>query len=274
MINVVCDPGTRYTKVAVTRSDTYAPILSVFPSQEADDLGLLANRVARQLKPGFFETVNLWMVGDGWVPKRTRCKSVLFGPALASVLPFQEEPVLVADCGGLRTRVLEIARGAVIRTLENERCTSGSGRFVETMSSALGIEPGQLDVCVASANVPCRVSSPCMVFAESEMISQVNAGSARADVLAGVVAHAVEKVASLVSRASPAGRVLLVGGGLARLQAFRDGLALSLPATRVVVPSCDPMFLNCLAGLEYVSKVPPSSSGVLNAASWSAGHGA
>lgn len=256
MIQVVCDPGSRYTKLAATRPERFAPVFLLAPSHEADDLGSLSKRVASMLRPGFFEPIELWIVGDGWVPKRTRARSVLLGTALAKAVAPMGESALVADCGGLRTRVFDVAAGALRRTLENERCTSGGGRFVETMSAALAVELEQIDSCIAKSSSPCRVSSPCMVFAESEMISQVNSGAPKEDVLAGVVAHAVEKVATLVAKADPAGRPLLLSGGLARLAAFRSGLSAALPSVPLVEVGGDPLYLNCVAGLAMVCQAP------------------
>lgn len=256
MIHVTCDPGSRYTKFAAARSERFEPHFAQFPSHQADDLAGLAKQVAQRLRPGLFEPVTLWIVGDGWVPRRARSKPVLMASALAQAVAGLGDGVLVADCGGLRTRVFETAGGLLKRTHENERCTSGGGRFVETMSAALGIGLDQVDACVAAAKAPCRVSSPCMVFAESEMISQVNAGVAREDVLAGVVAHAVEKVATLVGVAQPAGRPLVVTGGLGRLAAFCGGLSARLPGVEILVPPGDPLFFNCHASLAMVCEVP------------------
>jgi hypothetical protein len=258
MIEVVCDPGSRYTKFAAARPGDDAPVTLLLPSVEADDLARLARRAAAALSPGFFEKVRLHMAGDGSAPRRSGASPLLLGRALAHATSALGGPVLVADCGGLRTRVFEVAGGALQRTHENERCTAGGGRFVETMSGALHVGLEEIDACVARSASPCRVSSPCMVFAESEMISQVNGGVPREDVLAGVVAHAVEKVATLVERARPAGRPLVAVGGLARLAAFRDGLAAALPAVRVIASPVDPLFFNCLAGLALARGAPLS----------------
>lgn len=256
MIHVVCDPGSRYTKFAASRPDRFEPVCTMFPSHEAEDMDALAQGAAKALRPGLFEPVRLWIAGDGWVPKHTRFQPLLMGAAIAKVMADLGDSALVADCGGLRTRVFEVAGGQLKRTLENERCTSGGGRFVETMSAALGVELDQIDEAVARSSSPVRVSSPCMVFAESEMISQVNAGVPREDVLAGVVAHAVEKVATLVQQAGPSGRPMLVIGGLGRLAAFREGLAAALPGIRLVQPTGDPLFFNCMTALAVAAGAP------------------
>jgi activator of 2-hydroxyglutaryl-CoA dehydratase len=225
------------------------------------------------LRPALLEPVRVWRLGDSRPAGRSALGEAMarlgplgslapprplgLGPVLARALAAHGPELLVADCGALRTRVWSLGRGAAaVRVLQNERCTAGVGRFVETMGAALGVGLAHLDACAARAASPSRVSSPCTVFAESEVVSQVNAGLSREDVLAGVVAHAVEKVASLVGRAGPQGRPLLVCGGLARLAAFRTGLSAALPGVRLVEPPADPLLLQCLAGLALVTGRP------------------
>jgi hypothetical protein len=193
------------------------------------------------------------------------------GPVLARALGTLAPELLLADCGALRTRVIELSRGrAVVRSLENARCTAGAGRFVETMAAALRVSLTEVDARVAEAKDPCKVSSPCPVFAESEVVSQVNAGRAREDILSGVVAHAVEKLATLVERARPNGRPLLAIGGLARLDAFRSGLVAKLPGVEMLAAPVDAMLLPCLAGLAQVTEARPGSWPEIELLRWSA----
>lgn len=295
MIDVVCDAGSRYTKVAAARSGKVRTVVMVARSHEAVDLGALVRRAAEALSPAMLEPTRTWMLGDkdggeagvgaalvggalerlGPLAHKAPPRSLRTAPALARSAGALGDEVLLADCGALRTRVFEVVKGsAATRSWENERCTAGAGRFVETMAAALHVGPGQIDDVVGTAKDPCRVSSPCPVFAESEVVSQVNSGRAREDVLAGVVAHAVEKVATLVERARPEGRPLVVIGGLAKLKVFRDGLAAKLPGVRMLEPPADPMLLPCLAGLAQVQEAPAGSWPSYETLAWSAGDAA
>ncbi len=260
MVEVVCDAGSRYTKVAAGRAGGGAVVL-VAPSQQAVDLAALARRAAAALSPGLFEPVRVFHLGDvGVVPgaaSRSRLlparpQPLALGAALAHGLGVAE--ALVVHCGALRTRVFEVGAGVVAaRALENERCTAGAGRFVETMGTALGVDLAEVDAWAARAKTPVRVSSPCPVYAESEVVSQINAGLPREDVLAGVLAHAVEKVASLIERARPARRPVVPCGGLARFASFRAALGAAMPGTRFLDPPADPLLLPCLAALKQVT---------------------
>jgi activator of 2-hydroxyglutaryl-CoA dehydratase len=64
------------------------------------------------------------------------------------------------------------------------------------------------------------INSPCAVFAESEIISQVNAGKKSEDILSGVLRSIAARAATLVERSDASGRVALCGG-VAKLPAFR-----------------------------------------------------
>ncbi|MGC4118438.1 MAG: BadF/BadG/BcrA/BcrD ATPase family protein [Myxococcales bacterium] len=281
MIDVVCDAGSRYTKVVAARPGEKAVVL-VARSHEAVDLGALVKQTARALSPGVFEPTRVWMMGDqdaGSPPVlgaalerlgRAAQRPLRTASALARAAGSLGDEVLIADCGALRTRVFEVVKGsAATRSWENERCTSGAGRFIETMAAALHVEPEGIDGCATAAKDPCRVSSPCPVFAESEVVSQINAGRAREDVLAGVVAHAVEKVATLVERARPQGKKLAVVGGLAKLRVFRAGLAAKLSAVTLLDAPVDPMLVPCLAALSQVQDAPAGQWPVVERLPWS-----
>ncbi|MBI5544873.1 MAG: hypothetical protein HY901_13365, partial [Deltaproteobacteria bacterium] len=208
MIDVVCDAGSRYTKVAAACARLHGggrTVMLVARSQDAVDLGALVRAAAAALRPGLLEPTRVWMLGDRDAGE-AKSGAALWGGALerlvgplsrlASPRPLRTasalaraaarwgDEVLLADCGALRTRVFEVVQGsAATRSWENERCTAGAGRFVETMAAALHVELDQIDAVASAAKDPCRVSSPCPVFAESEVVNQVNSGRAREDVL-------------------------------------------------------------------------------------------
>ncbi len=117
------------------------------------------------------------------------------------------------DVGGLMTRAAAVGKnGEALEYVENERCAAGSGRFLETAAEALETpvsEIGRLSLTSAS---PLRLTSQCVVFAESELISHVNAGGEAADILAGLHRSVADRVATLVKKLGAKGPIALVGG--------------------------------------------------------------
>lgn len=117
----------------------------------------------------------------------------------------------IVDIGGQDTKVITVENGMPTSFLMNDKCSAGTGKFLEIMANRLGVDLGEL-MDMASKGEPLAISSMCTVFAESEVISHIGAGEKREDIAAGVVESVVNKVAGLCSRHSIKGDVILTGG--------------------------------------------------------------
>lgn len=117
----------------------------------------------------------------------------------------------VVDIGGQDTKVITVENGAAASFLMNDKCSAGTGKFLEIMANRLGVDLPEL-FSLAERGEPLAISSMCTVFAESEVISHIGAGERREDIAAGVVDSVVNKVAGLCARHTLKGEVLLTGG--------------------------------------------------------------
>jgi predicted CoA-substrate-specific enzyme activase len=127
--------------------------------------------------------------------------------------------------------------GELVRVVGNDKCAAGTGRFLESIARKLGLEPDELDAVAAGAEAPTPITSQCAVYAESEVISRVNQGAARADVLAGVCG-AVGRMAVTLGRrlGHVAGAPYTLTGGVARFAAVVSPVEAGLDARRWVFP--------------------------------------
>lgn len=117
----------------------------------------------------------------------------------------------IIDVGGQDTKVILVAGGAVQDFLMNDKCSAGTGKFLEVMANRLGITLGELfDMAQLGTVLP--ISSLCTVFAESEVINYIGEGKRREDIAAGVVDSVAAKVAQLSQRKRLSDRVILTGG--------------------------------------------------------------
>ena len=117
----------------------------------------------------------------------------------------------IIDVGGQDTKVILIDQGMIQDFLMNDKCSAGTGKFLEIMANRLGVTIAELfDLAEQGTVVP--ISSLCTVFAESEVISMIGEGRSREDIAAGVVNSVAEKVAQLARRKQLPGTVLLTGG--------------------------------------------------------------
>ncbi len=119
----------------------------------------------------------------------------------------------VIDAGGQKIRVFHIdEKGRVFDAVTNEKCASGTGRFLEVMAKALDLSLEQAGALSLEAEDPVSITSQCGVFAESEVITYVNEGRRRADILAGICRSVAGRISSLVRGIGLEEEVAFVGG--------------------------------------------------------------
>ena len=117
----------------------------------------------------------------------------------------------IIDVGGQDTKVILVSGGMVQDFLMNDKCSAGTGKFLEIMANRLGITLQELfDMAAAGTVLP--ISSLCTVFAESEVINYIGEGKNREDIAAGVVDSVAAKVAQLSQRKTLSDKVILTGG--------------------------------------------------------------
>lgn len=126
----------------------------------------------------------------------------------------------IIDIGGQDSKAIKIdpATGKVIEFVMNDKCAAGTGRFLEKAAVLLGLELHQLGEVALEANDPAAISSQCVVFAESEMISlrargeRHKDGAARANIAAGIHFATARRVKSLLGRVGTQPDLVFTGG--------------------------------------------------------------
>ena len=117
----------------------------------------------------------------------------------------------VIDIGGQDTKIVSIEGGVVKDFIMNDKCSAGTGRFLEVMANTLALSPDELYELAAQGG-DTSISSMCTVFAESEVISLIGRGEKKENIAFAVVDSIVKKVASQARRMSGGAFVGLTGG--------------------------------------------------------------
>lgn len=117
----------------------------------------------------------------------------------------------IIDVGGQDTKIITLNNGMVSDFLMNDKCSAGTGKFIEVMANRLGVTIDEL-FNLASKGNPISISSLCTVFAESEIISYIGEGRPRADIAAGIVDSVATKVSSLLNKHGNSEKIMLTGG--------------------------------------------------------------
>jgi predicted CoA-substrate-specific enzyme activase len=160
----------------------------------------------------------------------------------------------IIDIGGQDAKVIRVdASGDLVNFVMNDKCASGSGRFLEVMSHAVGVDIDDIDEAARGADHAVSISSQCGVFAESEVITHVNAGEEPADIVAGLC-DAVASIVSAQARKFSQGDQYTLTGGVARIEAVAGRISDRMSGTYHEFPH-DPRLAACigaalLAGLD------------------------
>ena len=131
----------------------------------------------------------------------------------------------VIDVGGQDTKAIMLTNGLPEDFIMNDKCSAGTGKFIEVMANRLGLELAQIYE-VAIQNEDIKISSTCTVFAESEIISLMASGVSKEHIAFAIINSSAKKVASLAKRLES--EVYFLSGGLSKVPLFIELLSKEL----------------------------------------------
>ena len=118
----------------------------------------------------------------------------------------------VIDIGGQDVKVLQVENGVMTNFVMNDKCTAGTGRFLDVMARVLEVKVEELGDLAAKSTKDVAISSTCTVFAESEVISQLAMDTDKCDIINGIHHSVAARVAGLAHRVGVRELVVMTGG--------------------------------------------------------------
>lgn len=118
----------------------------------------------------------------------------------------------VIDIGGQDVKVIEIENGMMRNFVMNDKCAAGTGRFLDVMARVLEVKVEELGTLGDRSTKDVGISSTCTVFAESEVISQLAAGTDKCDIINGIHKSVAGRVGGLCNRVGVRDMVVMTGG--------------------------------------------------------------
>jgi (R)-2-hydroxyacyl-CoA dehydratese activating ATPase len=155
----------------------------------------------------------------------------------------------VIDIGCQDSKAIRIdERGRVTNFAMNDKCAAGTGRFIEVIARALGMEIEEVGPAALTSKNPCEISSTCTVFAESEIISQRAQGRSREDLIAGALISIAKRVGIMASGLGLAEKVVFTGG-VAKNIGVKKALEEAL-GIKIIVPE-EPQIVGALGAAVF-----------------------
>ena len=163
------------------------------------------------------------------VPYADKCVTEITCHARGTCFVYGANDLTVIDIGGQDTKLISVESGMVKDFIMNDKCSAGTGRFLEVMANTLGLRPEELCQLAAQGG-GISISSMCTVFAESEVISLIGRGEPKENIAYAVVDSIVKKVASQAGRLT-LGKTVCLTGGLCEFDYLCESLGKKLNVT-------------------------------------------
>jgi (R)-2-hydroxyacyl-CoA dehydratese activating ATPase len=227
MITAGCDIGSRTAKAVILDGDnivTSAVIpAKLDPRESAEDvINLVLEKAALSM-----DTIQQ-IVGTGYGQKE-----ILYANKLESEIVChakgawwnQPSARMVIDIGGQDSKVIKMdEKGNVLRYSYNDKCATGTGRFLEIMADALGVQLEEMGERAAASREKISISSQCVIFAETEVVSLVNEGRSIDDILNALHRSIANRVAAQ-ARSLVVEEDVIMTGGVAKNNGVFDALS-------------------------------------------------
>ena len=211
-----CDVGSLTSKAVIMNSGkiigSHIIKSKPRPQESADEAmagalsaaGVVANEIEYCIGTGYGREKILFV-------KEVKSEISCHGKGARWMLPSAQT---VIDIGGQDCKAMKIdSHGNVTRFHTNDKCASGTGRFLEVMANVLGVDIDELGRFSTRAKSPITLASTCTVWAQADVIKYINSGIPVEDIGAGINTAMAQRVAILVNALKPEGDILMTGGG-------------------------------------------------------------
>jgi len=119
----------------------------------------------------------------------------------------------IIDIGGQDCKAVRLDKdGNVVKFVANDKCASGTGRFLEVMARLLNIPIEDMGSLSSKSTAPITLSSTCTVWAQADIIKYINSGHKIEDIGAGVNSAMAKRAAILANSVGIEQDVCMTGG--------------------------------------------------------------
>ncbi|MEN6474880.1 MAG: acyl-CoA dehydratase activase [Syntrophaceae bacterium] len=260
MIVAGCDIGSRTAKAVIMEDSNIlaACVMRDKPDPEESAREVMAQALAQA---GMRMDQVERCVGTGYGRKQ-----VTFAQAVESEIVCHGrgaqwlEPSIrmVIDIGGQDAKAIKLdEKGKVIRYAYNDKCAAGTGRFLEVMAKPLGVRLEDLGSVSQKSTTPVKVSNQCVIFAETEIVSLINAGKPVPDIVCGLHRAMAHRVAALAKGIVVEGEVGMTGG-VAKNEGMFNALEEAL-GVKIHKIGWDPQMVGAIGAALIAREMVPSA---------------
>ena len=119
----------------------------------------------------------------------------------------------VIDMGGESTLAVKLdKKGQVADYTRNDKCAAGTGIFLDAMGKVMGVGMEEMGPFSLKSSAEVNITSMCVVFAESEVVSLVHRQTPKEDIINGIHKSIATRIFGLVNRIGLNSSNIAIGG--------------------------------------------------------------
>ena len=161
---------------------------------------------------------------------------------------------MVIDIGGQDAKATRLdENGKVVRYLYNDKCASGTGRFLEVMAEALEVPLEEMGAAGEKSTEKLTISNQCVIFAETEVVSLINEGKGVSDIINALHNALAKRVASLAKSIEVEPNVVMTGG-VAKNKGVFGALSEALGVSLKSLNGVDPQIIGAMGAAFYAEQ--------------------
>lgn len=142
---------------------------------------------------------------------------------------FEPNVSFILDIGGQDMKAIFVKDGVINNIELNESCSSGSGSFIQTFATSLGLGIEEFAQEACRAQNPCDLGSRCTVFMNSKVKQVLREGGEISDISAGLAYSVIKNCLNKVLKITDSdllGSTIVVQGGTFRNPAILRAMEL------------------------------------------------
>ncbi len=122
----------------------------------------------------------------------------------------------IFEIGGQDSKIILIEDGIVVDYAMNTLCAAGTGAFLSSQASRLGVDVEDFGKIALTSKKPTKIAARCTVFAESDLVHKAQMGYKKEDIIAGLCQSVVSNYLNNVGKGKKIKAPIIFQGGVSK----------------------------------------------------------
>jgi len=160
----------------------------------------------------------------------------------------------IIDIGGQDCKVIKLDKnGTLIKFITNDKCASGTGRFLDVMAKVMNIDVSELGKISEKSTKPITFSSMCTVWAQADVIKFINSRRPAEDICAGINSAMANRL-SMLTNSIKVEKDICMTGGVAKNKGVVNALGKILGCRIKRIKKIDPQLMGALGAALFAQE--------------------